>query len=54
VEINASLLTTTNHEEFIAQVTRGELPAKAEANIARIRECLREVLAALPSVASCC
>jgi N-formylglutamate amidohydrolase len=54
VEINASLLTTTNHEEFIAQVTRGELPAKAEANIARIRECLREVLTALPSVASCC
>ncbi len=54
VEINASLLTTTNHEEFIAQVTRGEIPAKAEANIARIRECLREVLAALPSVASCC
>ena len=50
VEINASLLTTTTHEEFIAQVTRGEVPAKAEENIARIRECLREVLAALPSV----
>ena len=50
VEINASLLTTTTHEEFIAQVTRGEVPAKAEENIARVRECLREVLAALPSV----
>jgi N-formylglutamate deformylase len=50
LEINASLLTTTAHEEFIAQVTRGEIPAKAEANIARIRRCLREVLAALPPV----
>jgi N-formylglutamate amidohydrolase len=50
LEINASLLTTTNHDEFIAQVTRGEIPPRAEENIARIRECLREVLAALPSV----
>jgi hypothetical protein len=31
-------------------VKRGELPEKAEENIARIRQCLREVLAALPSV----
>ena len=50
LEINASLLITTTREEFIAQVTRGEIPAKAEANIARIRECLREVLASLPAV----
>jgi N-formylglutamate deformylase len=50
LEINASLLMTTTREEFIAQVTRGELPEKAEENIARIRRCLREVLAALPSV----
>jgi N-formylglutamate amidohydrolase len=49
LEINASLLMTTTGEEFIAQVTRGEIPAKAEENIARIRECLREVLAALPA-----
>ncbi len=48
LEINASLLMTTTQEDFIAQVTRGEIPGKAEANIARIRQCLREVLAALP------
>ncbi|MGH7313361.1 MAG: N-formylglutamate amidohydrolase [Candidatus Rokuibacteriota bacterium] len=50
LEINAALLITTTREEFIAQVTRGEIPEKADANIARIRQCLREVLAALPSV----
>src|SRR3989442_816008 len=37
LEINASLLTTTTGE-------------KAEENIARLRQCLREVLAALPLV----
>jgi N-formylglutamate amidohydrolase len=47
LEINASLLMTTTAEEFIAQVRRGETPAKADDNIARIRQCLREVLAAL-------
>jgi N-formylglutamate deformylase len=50
LEINASLLMTTSREDFIAQVTRGGFPDKAEANIARLRECLREVLAALPAV----
>jgi N-formylglutamate amidohydrolase len=50
LEINASLLMTTSREEFIAQVSRGGVPEKAEANIARVRRCLREVLAALPSV----
>ena len=50
LEINASLLMTTTRDEFIAQVSRGEIPEKAEANIARIRRCLCEVLAALPSV----
>jgi N-formylglutamate amidohydrolase len=50
LEINASLLITTTRDEFIAQVTRGEIPEKAEANIARIRRCLADVLAALPSV----
>src|SRR5213083_2110884 len=50
LEINGSLLMTTTREEFIAQVTRGEIPEKAEGNIARLRQCLREVLAALPSV----
>jgi len=50
LEINASLLMTTSREEFIAQVTRGEIPEKAQENIARIRRCLWEVLAALPSV----
>ncbi len=50
LEINASLLMTTTREEFIAQVTRGEIPEKAEENVARIRQCLREVLAALPAI----
>jgi N-formylglutamate amidohydrolase len=49
LEINASLLITTSREEFIAQITRGEIPEKAAENIARIRRCLGEVLAALPS-----
>ena len=50
LEVNASLLMTTSRDEFIAQVSRGEVPEKAEANIARVRACLREVLAALPAV----
>jgi N-formylglutamate deformylase len=50
LEINASLLTTTTREELIAHVSRGGIPEKAEENIARVRHCLREVLAALPSV----
>jgi N-formylglutamate amidohydrolase len=50
LEINASLLTTATGEELIAQVKRGEVPGKAEENIARLRQCLREVLVALPSV----
>jgi N-formylglutamate amidohydrolase len=50
LEINASLLMTTTREEFIAHVSRGGIPEKAEENIALIRQCLGEVLAALPSV----
>jgi N-formylglutamate amidohydrolase len=50
LEINASLLMTTSREELIAHVSRGGIPQKAEANIARVRACLREVLAALPSM----
>ena len=50
LEINASLLMTTTREEFIAQVSRGGIPEKADGNIARVRQCLREILAALPSV----
>jgi len=50
LEINASLLMTTTGEEFIAQVRRGEIPEKAKESIARVRRCLREVLAALPPV----
>jgi N-formylglutamate amidohydrolase len=49
LEINAALLMTTSHEEFIAHVTRGGIPEKAEENIARVCACLREVLAALPT-----
>ena len=50
LEINAALLMTTTREEFIAQVSRGELPARADDNVARVRRCLREIVAALPSV----
>jgi N-formylglutamate amidohydrolase len=50
VEVNASLLTTTAREELVALVTRGETPPKAEDGIARVRRCLRELLAALPAV----
>jgi N-formylglutamate deformylase len=54
LEINASLLITTTAEEFVAQLRRGEIPEKADANIARIRQCLREVLSALPPVLAAC
>jgi N-formylglutamate amidohydrolase len=50
LEVNASLLMTTSRDEFIAQVSRGAIPDKAEANVARVRRCLAEVLAALPGV----
>jgi len=50
LEINASLLMTTSREEFIAHISRGGIPEKAEENIARVRQCLREVMAALPPV----
>jgi N-formylglutamate amidohydrolase len=50
LEINASLLMTTSREEFIAQVSRGGLPEKAVENIARVRRCIQEVVAALPAV----
>jgi N-formylglutamate amidohydrolase len=49
LEINASLLMTTSREEFLAQISRGEVPETAGANLARVRACLREVLAILPS-----
>ena len=50
LEVNASLLMTTDREEFIARVTRGEIPEMATAAVARVRACLGEVLAALPGV----
>jgi N-formylglutamate deformylase len=50
LEINASLLMTSSREEFIALITRGGIPEKAQENIVRVRQCLREVLAALPPV----
>jgi len=49
LEVNASLLMTTGRDEFIAQVTRGEIPEKADEAIARVRACLREVMAVLPT-----
>src|SRR5436190_12458610 len=50
IEINAALLMTTSRQEFIAQISRGEIPAKAEDNITRLRTCLREVMTTLPTV----
>jgi len=50
LEINASLLMATSREEFIALISRGGIPEKAEANIARVRRCLEEIMAALPAV----
>jgi N-formylglutamate amidohydrolase len=50
LEINASLLMTTSRDEFIAHITRGGIPERAEESIARVRACLGEVLATLPSV----
>jgi N-formylglutamate amidohydrolase len=50
IEINAALLMTTSRQEFIAQISRGESPARAEDNIARLRTCLREVMTILPAI----
>jgi N-formylglutamate amidohydrolase len=50
LEINASLLMTTSREEYIAHISQGGIPEKAEGNIARVRACLRDVVAALPAV----
>jgi N-formylglutamate amidohydrolase len=49
IEINASLLMTTSREEFIALISSGGIPERAEENIARVRRCLAEVLAELPA-----
>jgi len=50
LEINASLLMATSREEFITLISRGGIPEKAEANIARVRGCLEDVMTALPGV----
>jgi N-formylglutamate deformylase len=50
LEINATLLMMTSRQEFIAQVSRGEMPVKAEANILRLRACLQEVVVTWPAL----
>jgi N-formylglutamate deformylase len=50
LEINAALLMTTSRQEFLTQISRGETPAKAEENIARLCACLQEVVTTLPAV----
>jgi hypothetical protein len=40
----------TSREEFIALISRGGIPEKAEANIARVRRCLQDVMVALPPI----
>jgi N-formylglutamate amidohydrolase len=47
LEINASLLMTTSRDEFIAHISRGGIPEKADANVTRLRQCLQETLPAL-------
>jgi N-formylglutamate amidohydrolase len=54
IEINAALLMTATADEFIAQVRQGRIPDKAEASIARVRACLRDVVAALPLAVAAC
>jgi N-formylglutamate deformylase len=54
IEINAALLMTMTADEFIARVRRGEIPERHTANIARIRACLRDVVAALPAALDAC
>jgi N-formylglutamate deformylase len=49
IEINAALLMTTSRDEFIAHISRGGIPEKADENIARVRRCLGEVLSHLPA-----
>ena len=50
LEINASLLMTTSRQDFIAQVSRGEIPSKDGATIARLRACLQKAILGLPDV----
>ena len=50
LEINASLLMTTSRQEFIAQVSRGEIPSKDEGTIARLRGCVQKAVRMLPKV----
>ena len=50
LEINASMLMTTSRQEFIAQVSRGEIPSKDEAMIARLRACVQKAVVTLPNV----
>jgi N-formylglutamate amidohydrolase len=54
IEINSALLMTTSRDELIAHISRGGIPEKAEANIARLRGCLAEALAVLPAVLAGC
>jgi N-formylglutamate deformylase len=54
IEINSALLITTSRDELIAHISRGGIPEKAEATIARLRQCLGEALAALPAVVAAC
>ena len=50
IEINSALLVTVTWEELIALISRGVVPERAEANLARVRDCLAEVLQTLPAV----
>jgi len=50
IEINAALLMTTSRQEFLAQISRGETPARAGDNIVRLQTCLRQVMTTLPAM----
>jgi N-formylglutamate deformylase len=50
IEVNASLLALCAGDDVVARITRGEIPEKAEANVARMRACLREIVVSLPAL----
>lgn len=50
IEVNAALLAATDGEDLVACIIRGERPRRADAALARLHACLRELVAVLPGV----
>lgn len=47
IEVNSTLLMAGTRQDFMAAVRSGELPARDESNLARLRACVSDVVAAL-------